>query len=409
MSERLASSATKSKLVQQLTSPRFWIEAVCFFILATPFELEIGSGYGYAIKTACMLVLLAPRVVFGGATLGPSFIGVVLLAFLFLGINVLDVSQRAIFAFILIVVGAALGQLRSDEWNGRLLAVVDLYLAVHLIGFVIALLAFLIAGSVLDLHALLFPMSGRAGQIGLAARLSGFHNEPGTYAQWMLAVVLLRSLITGRIVSIITGLVGLTALLTVSLWAIVGVSLLAVAALLETFGQSKLNRGLRTAFSAVLLIIASLSVLALLPGSILAEATRFLATKAQLTTISGIDKVYALKSLQAKVSEIVILGEPLARPFCPSCLSPQDLGLWAGATYYLGLLPSLALAVFLALATTRSRGLAFIPLLLMIGLWKAHFYDPLLWVIVGYVLREAGRPPSIPSFTRTQPRRVAVR
>lgn len=398
---------TGTLLSSSVWSIRFWIECLCFFLIATPFELEMGSGYAYALKAFACVLLLLPRLAFGRATIDARIAGVVMLALLFLAINIQNSSERAISAFVTILLGASIGLLKSESWNRRLLEIVTVYILVHLAGFAFGLAEYLLRGSVIDLHAMLFPAQSRAHALGSAARLSGLHNEPGTYAQWMLMVTFLRCLLMQRIVSPLTIVVGASALVTVSLWAIIGVALLLIAVLLDAITSGRMRQRVQATAVATLLCSAAVIATAALPGSFVRDALLYLGVKAEMSTISALSKIWAFQEIQAKLSDILVLGGPLNPGFCPQCASPQDLGTWASSAYYFGVIPYLALVATLSLNVLRVHGVAYLPFLAIMLVWKATFYDPLLWIIIGYALVGPSEPRqrllrSLPRYQRTR-------
>jgi hypothetical protein len=365
---------------------RFWIECACFFVIATPFELEIGSGYGYTIKALAGAVLLVPRVVAGRVSMDRGLVWIAVLATLFLVANIHNPSIRALLAFFLILHGAALGLLKSEEWNRRLLSMVTVYIQVHLAGFTFALIAFFVLGNVVDLHNVAFPGASRAHEIGAAARLSGFHNEPGTYAQWMLMAVFLRCLLTRRIACPLTVVSGASAIMTFSLWAVAGTGLLLLAIALEVLLRFKGVGKIRFLISALLLSQAVMIAVSYLPSDVLDDGLAYLQLKLEMESDSGLEKLLAMTELKEKLPELVVLGGPVEPGFCPHCLSPQDLGIWATHVYYFGLISSTLLFVFFLLAIYQGWGVHYLPFLIAMLTWKAVFYDLLLWTIIGFVL-----------------------
>lgn len=375
-----------SVFAHHASQPWFWVEAFCFFLLATPFELEIGSGFGYAIKAAAVTALVLPRLISGTARLGPIVAFVMIIAGVFLLANAGNITQRALFASALMILGAIVGQVGGVGWRDRLLALTAVYLAVHLFGFGISLLEFYVRGSVVDLHAMLFPAESRAHAVGAAARLSGFHNEPGTFAQWMLAVAILRSHLSGRIISPFNGAVVLAAMLTLSLWAVLSVGLLMLGSLMELVSRSRSGQRLRATIIFILLLFSGIITLAILPNNAVSQGLGYIASKSALDSQSGINKIYTVRNLEEKLPEVVILGGNLSPGICPTCLSPQDAGMLVNSVYYVGLISTAILVILLYISSIMTHGVKFVPLIIVILVWKAQFYDPFLWLIIGSLL-----------------------
>ena len=57
------------------------------------------------------------------------------------------------------------------------------------------------------------------------------------------------------------------------------------------------------------------------------------------------------------------------------------------SAYYFGLLPAFILFLAFSITLAFRFGFAFLLLIVPLLVWKAHFYDPLLWIIIGYVMR----------------------
>lgn len=365
---------------------QFWLECICFIIIATPFELAIGSGYAYLIKAVAALIIPLPWLLTGKVTVSPQIGLVLILAVLFLLINLQEPSLRSAHAFSLIILGGLIGFIKGEAWIKQLSAVVTVYIVFNLLGFTVAMADFFIRGNVIDLHGMLFSTSSRAYSIGSAARLSGFHNEPGTYAQWMLMATFLRCLLTRRITSVLTVAVGVSMLLTVSLWAVIGVLLLATAIALEILMRANVNQKVRALTGAALLLMAGTLVFSIIPDSIVQDVFAYLGIKSELNTESGLNKILALREIQDKFFDILFIGSPMEPGFCPQCLSPQDLGTWATGAFYFGVLPFGLLLLYAARKLVRWHGLPYLPLLGAMLVWKATFYDPMFWMIMSYMI-----------------------
>lgn len=392
MRHSLEAPSSMKRLLIHARSPWFWVESLCFFVVATHFEFgDAGSGLAYAIKLACLGAILLPRFAIGGATIGNGVAWIVVLACIFLSVNLVETTDRAVIAFALIVVGSAVGQLRDPDWDERLIALLTVYLIIHLGGFIFQVGQFLLQGQILELHGLIFPSASRAYQVGTAARLSGFQIEPGTYAQWMLMATFLRCLLLRRIFSPLSGAVVASTLVTLSLWAVIGVALFAIGAIIEAVFQSTFRNKFRATYLILLLGISFLIFFYSLPDATIRDSLTYLDVKADLTSTSGTDKVAAVGAIFERVFDVLIFGAPLGSRFCEACLSPQDVGIWANLVYYFGLLPTVAVMGLVAWSIATRWGPSYLPLLVALLSWKAQFYDPFLWIILGYVLRPAAR------------------
>lgn len=368
-----------------LRSSQFWFEFVWFFLVATPFELQIGSGYVYLIKLSALFLLIISRLLSSKARIDRRIFFVMAVAILILVVNISDVSNRIIFAALFILLGAALGQLKQHHWKERLLALVTCYLFIHLFGLCLSAAYFYLRGEMLDLHGFVFPGSSRIGQIGQVARLSGFQLEPGTYAQWMLIMLLLRCMLIGRIISIFTGVVVASVLVTISLWAVIGVLILLTSAVLEIIFKGDFGKKLRMLLTVLVLIAAAIAALSHVPDAISEAGASYLESKAEMNTESGLNKKWTLEEFHRNVGRILLLGEPLEPGLCPYCAAPEDVGVGINSAYYFGIFPAVLLFGSAFFVVFRKHGLPFVVCAGIVLIWKATFYDPLFWILIGVI------------------------
>lgn len=360
---------------------------VLFFVAATPFELS-QSGFVYLVKIVAVAAILGYAVLARGARIGP--LGVLpSMVILMLLMNGLYAGwERAILAIGAIVVGTLLGKARGLRWDRDFRDIVSAFLVIHVAGLVVAVLVFLFSGNVLELHGLLFFSESRSGVHNIAlARLSGFHTEPGTYSQWTLMTLFLLALVTGRLFSRWHAIVATSAALTISLWGVLALGVYLLAFIVEALVTRGLTRRLSFILGTLGFVLLAWPFLANMSGDTLDEAREFLERKSSLETMSGLDKIDASGFLKEEFWNVFLIGEPLKPGFCPQCISPQDAGLAMNATYYFGFVLFAALMILIVVRLIGRWNIGYLlPLALML-VWKAHFYEPLLWIILGFVFR----------------------
>ncbi|MFI8667208.1 hypothetical protein ACIGGE_12300 [Qipengyuania sp. NPDC077410] len=372
-----------------------------FFLAATPFELN-QSGFVYLIKAIALGGIIVYATLIRDAR-ASTFSPLIAIAFLlFLVTNLTAWSDRVAIALPLILFGAVLGQVRGTKWDRDFYSVVFLFIAVHVAALIFATLLYYTTSTVLDIHGLVFPEASRAMAIGDIGRLSGFHTEPGTYSQWTLAALLLLALIRGVLSTQWHAVVIGSVLMTLSLWGVLASGLFALAFLVEAVLVRDLSSKSRR-----LLIVASFALIGiglsyLISPEIRQAAIDFLSLKASFSTQSGLDKLRAAHFLSENYTKALLLGLPIDPGFCPTCISPQDSGLALTGSFYLGFAFSGFLAAVIAVRLGTLWNWGFVFAILPLFVWKAHVYEPLLWIIVGYIL--AG-----PSRACTDPTRYAGR
>lgn len=374
------------KALRILASPATWVLFALFFIASTPFELG-QSGVAYLLKACAISAMVAYAVLVSGAQAGRlSVVAIAVVAVLFIT-NLFGWTDRVLLAIVAIVAGALLGQLRGGKWDDEFQIILFLYLLVHFVGLMLAALIFYSAGQAIDLHTFMFPHESRAEAYKIIGRISGFHTEPGTYSQWMIMTLYLFALTQNRLFSKWTAVIALSVVFTVSLWGVLALGVVAAAFAIEalTSSRGKGPRDLR--LPGFILLIGIVLVFALsIPKDVLEEGLQFLELKGGMTTDSSLDKLYAWEFMNQEFWNVAFLGRPFDPGFCPECISPQDAGIGMTGTYYLGFLLFASLIVMVVRSVYAYWGLAFVAPIALILVWKAHIYEPLLWVIIGFVL-----------------------
>lgn len=377
---------------KKATSPRaaIWVLAVLFFLAATPFELE-QSGFVYLVKAIAVVGIIAYAVLIRGARLNRFHPPIALALLFFLAANLIDWSDRAGIALLAILFGAILGQLRGAQWDKDFYLVVVLFIWFHVAGLVFAVVAFYSTSNVLDLHGMIFPEASRAAAAGNVGRLSGFHTEPGTYSQWTLFTLFLVALIRRELFTLWHAMIAGSVLLTFSLWGLLAAPIFALAFMIEALFTRQISTKFRRLFAISSIALVGFGLANLISAEIRETAIEFLSLKASFTTQSGLDKLEASRFLRDNYASVLFFGQPIDPGFCPRCLSPQDSGLGLTASFYLGFAMFGCLMLLIARQLVYNWNLGFVVALLPTFVWKAHLYEPLFWIVIGYILTGPSR------------------
>lgn len=102
--------------------------------------------------------------------------------------------------------------------------------------------------------------------------------------------------------------------------------------------------------------------------------------------VSRDDKIAALGQWWQRIGDCFLIGCPLSETFCPTCRSPQDVGLALNFAFNFGILPSVLLWVTVFVGLLRKWGLRFLVSCAPLLVNKAFFYDPLIWFVIGVIL-----------------------
>lgn len=379
------SSASPARARTRLSARILLVFQICFFfVAATPFELMAGSGYAVLIRfSAALILLLTLR---SNLRLTPWVALIVALVIFYFSGNVSSPSQRLFQSSAMILVGALIGAAGTSRLSEGISPLIHWYLILHLVGFCVGFTAYYVSGVLLDLHSFIFPNPSRIEQWGSGARIAGFHLEPGSYAQWTMMAIFLNALTIRRILTPLHVFAALTVLASASLWGVLAAGVF----LLVTPIESLLSRRTVRAFDLVASSVVAASAIYLgiffLDARILEDIAQGLQMKASLTTQTGLDKVQGIEFLREELENILLIPGTFPPGFCPSCLSPNDIGVWANALYYFGVSSSLLLFGIVAWRLAVGWGPHFLPLLALALTWKAPFYDVFLWIIVSYCL-----------------------
>jgi len=299
--------------------------------------------------------------------------------------NLFGWTDRVLLAIAAIVVGTLLGQARGSRWNDEFQVIVMVYLVVHCGGLLTAAALFYGTGQVIDLHNLIFPNESRAEAYRSVGRLSGFHNEPGTYSQWTIMALYLFALTQSRLFNKWIALIAISVVLTVSLWGVLAFCVIAAAFAIEALISPGRGRRIRMAIS-YLLFVGIVAILALNASSgIVEQGIQYLDLKGELISDSGLDKRYAVDFMRQEFWSVAVVGRPFDPGFCPGCISPQDSGIGMTGTYYLGFLLFATLILSVGARALAFWGISFVVPIGLMLVWKAHLYEPLLWIIFGYI------------------------
>lgn len=239
------------------------------------------------------------------------------------------------------------------------------------------------AGSVVDLHRLMHPYSeARIGGAGLLFRFTGVHIEPGTYANWVYLLVLLRAAVSGRLFDWVAVTAVASILLTVSVWGALAVSLYFAGFFLALIAAGKSTDRAKLGLVAVFMVgVAFLFYHRF--GFAIEEAVNYFFFRAELGDASGTAKIDAYSGFKKVLGDVVVFGSPLDFDFCSGCASPQDSGLFINTVVRAGLL--LAVFIFSVLLMLFWKVFSFSAALVVLPVFtsKVFYFDPIFWMLVG--------------------------
>ncbi len=364
-----------------------------FIVAATPFEIaEDPAAVGFAtlVRTIAAVIILVVLVLRYSASLRlRATILAAIIPVYFLALNTEAFTYTAVMAATTIGAGAIITSL-SENARRALAFCMGGYLVFHLFGLILAVVLLAATGTIVDLHHLIFPVSvSRAGLFIHQVRLSGFHIEPGTYANATYLVVFARALLNSKLFDRLGLIAVASTLATLSAWALIGAVAYALSALMEfIFKTPKIS--LMARVSAVTGALAAYAFV--VPSALVTtrdqSIARYFETRFRMDPSGGsiVDKNRALEAWLHAMENWPALGHPLPQSFCDYCASPQDLGAVFNLIYYLGI-PASFLIIGVAIARlTNIWGFAFLVAAAPMIVSKFFFYDFVLWMPLGCML-----------------------
>ncbi len=235
-------------------------------------------------------------------------------------------------------------------------------------------------GVMMDFHNLLFPFSqARLFQTQDSLwRFTGHQIEPGTYANWMYALVLLRALASGALFSRISFIGIASILVTTSFWGFFAVVFFILAYLLR---KNKPEVALRK----VLLIMVSISVGMVLIRLLGIDVASYVSRRLALSDFSSSEKIAAFSSVGKDWANYVLVGKPLNYDFCGGCASRQDSGILLNLFVHFGGAIVVAFLVVIAIGARKRFGYVGLLVLVPFFFGKYSIGDFPFWVVVAFL------------------------
>jgi hypothetical protein len=357
------------------------------FYAFNSFEIGNDSALADAVMLSIQLVFLSIAFYVSKSWLRPQgFLLAIFFALYILLLNITSVKAYAIVSIIAIFATLSVSGIYLEASRRYFASIIGVILAVHVLGLCFQAAAYFASGSIVDIHQMIFPASkARMGaQLGVF-RWSGFFIEPGTYSHWIYALVVLRAFLLRRIFDPISLVAVASFALTLSAWGIVAALVYGIAvglSLILARLPSKAGRLM------VVLVASMASLLVVVDQQQQQRSVAFLLPAPVAERMSSTDGTYRSRVIAGTVfgqrlREVVVFGRPISDPFCASCKSAPDLGVWSMLTFHFGLIPALGLGCLFAWGTFRLLGMPGVIIAAPLVLTKISFFDPLLWLLIG--------------------------
>lgn len=232
-------------------------------------------------------------------------------------------------------------------------------------------------GEIVELHNFFAPYSEQRTELlssGLV-RLGGAHIEPGTHANWVYGLVLLRAIYLRELFNRLSIFSLLSVPLTMSFWGLIS-SFIFFLAYIVAQGRQRKSRIL----ISVLLAFAFLAVLYY--GGQLDAVLEYMQTRSQVQDESTEAKMAGIVGFFSNFHEYILIGAPHSYDFCSGCLSPQDIGVFFNTTAKVGFLFSVFLFFVFYKSLCKMLGSSGVLFSLPLLFAKWFYWEPIFWLVI---------------------------
>ncbi len=357
---------------------------ILLFYCTVPFEGG-GERFPLLFRLACMVLLAGFLFVGGGVKVSEA--AIVSLPILFFSLilalaNLDDISFRLINAVLIIGIAGYVFLLcnSSETRRAQFAKALDFIIILSGSALFAQFFIYIGTGALVEVHGIVFPW-GQSRSVVLEgfglARFAGLYTEPGTHSNWVLAFILLRTVLTGQLLSVAT-IVGMSSILiTMSAWGLGALgAFLSSVIFFQIFVARKIDRWLLVVIFGIFLMAALV-----LTSGLFDAALDYFRFRSELGNESGWSKVSAWYYGLAAVDKIAFLGLPIGSDYCYGCQSPQDAGLVLNFSIHFGLLAGVLFFGALVFAVSLSVGFYLIPLVFVFMVGKYYYFDPIVWFV----------------------------
>lgn len=364
------------------------VKVIClsllWFYTLVPFEGG-GDRFPLVFRIVCMMLLLIYYFSKAGnlhyrhtvvvTCLISFFISFLLLA------NLDDISLRFVntLATMLLVLFVYLFINRSSQRH-ELAQVINWILLASAGAIFLQYLSFYIFGTIIELHGVMFPWEESRTvfleRFGFA-RFAGLYTEPGTHANWVVAFILLKGLLTGKVIDRVSIVAMISVALAITAWGILAVITFILSLVLFLATSKKMIGKNIFLFSMSAGLIAGLAIYL----DILDAIFDYFSFRAELQNESGMSKTEAWKYGWELLGDFIFIGFPIGYDYCRGCQSPQDAGIILNLGIYFGAFAAALFAFLYIFGVTKGIGVYAVPLGVILLFGKYYYFDPIVWLI----------------------------
>ena len=263
---------------------------------------------------------------------------------------------------------------QNSGFRKHLASTILALLLASVLGLIIQLAVYIYNGTVLDVHALVYPHSESRVFEGIGlVRLTSFYTEPGTYANWVYLLLLIYTVLSPKVKRYLIFTVAASMIVALSAWGTVVALLLFGVTIFGNVGRGALRPSLAVALIASLVIVGLF-----VPLDAVLET---LASKTTMDDASVDSKIVTYTEFYRTFGQFLIFGDGFSSRFCEFCLSPQDAGFALSLSVVMGVLFTVWVLCSYFIALLREGELRLAVLSLPLMFTKAFYWDFAVWML----------------------------
>lgn len=288
----------------------------CYSLIPTESET---STFPLIVRTSAALAIVLVAVANLNEVRVYYSISVVFILVYFLVLSAISFSFRY-FVNSVVVLAAffwALAYFQSYSFRSGATLALDMVIYGSVFFLILQFLEYYLTGKLFDYHNLFFPWSeSRLPLWSSLARVGGVYIEPGTYANWIYVLLILRIFLEKKIGAVMVPLVAVTMMLSMSAWGVIIGLFILVAYTIRGFDYK-------------VILLVSVIVFGAVAGAALVDLSDVFNFLENRVFYSGSRNVRddAFSEFIQIFPDVLIFGLGFGKVFCVDCLSPQDAGL----------------------------------------------------------------------------------
>jgi hypothetical protein len=268
--------------------------------------------------------------------------------------------------------------------SGLVSRVLDYLLFFWVFSLLLQVSIYFLTAQVIDFHNWLHPLSeARINGVGLFVRFTGVLIEPGTYANWVYGVVVLRGISGKKMFDRLSLLSILSILMTMSAWGAMAVGVYMIAYISKNMTSGS-RRMFRQKIVWIFILLAVSSAIYFQFFTEFGEGINYLTDRSELADGSGVAKVQAYQGFFNLFTRIFFFGFPVNYDFCNGCLSPQDAGIFVNLAVRGGVVFALIVFFVIGNSVFKSYGLISCICIFPLVVAKYYYFEPLFWALFGF-------------------------